>query len=159
MQKLWAVVHSRIQPRSGAGQLVYTWFLGLPVCLLILNVVTPHSRKVKFSLSPMSGLASLPSPLTQWGPPPTPTVPKGKSAPSPRCSAPLPCLGKGSKLEAARWGGVGARVKTSPPAKSPIGVGCWNLGEKEERKVNQESPPGFLWSRVRQDRCCLLVSS
>lgn len=36
---------------------------------------------------------------------------------------------------------MGDRVKTSPPAKSPIGVGCWNLGEKEERKVNQESPP------------------
>lgn len=57
---------------------LYTWFLGLPVCLLILNVVTPHSRKVKFSLSPMSGLASLPSPLTQWGPPPNSYSAKGK---------------------------------------------------------------------------------
>lgn len=46
--------------------------------VLILKVVTPHFRKVRFPLSPMSGLASLPSPLTHWGPTPNSFSAKGK---------------------------------------------------------------------------------
>lgn len=86
------------------GSSLYKWLLGLTVYLLILNVVTPHSRKVKFSLSPMSGRASLPSPLTQS---PTPTVPKGKSTPSPSCQCPSAMSGQRQQARSCqlRWGG------------------------------------------------------
>lgn len=80
-------------------------------CLLTLNVMTPHSRKGRFSLSPMSRLVSLPCPLTQQGPPPTPTVPKGKSAPSPGCQCPSAMSGQRQQARSCQWGGVGARVK------------------------------------------------
>lgn len=131
-------------------------YWGSPV--LIFKVVTPHFRKVRFSLSPMPGLASLPSPLTHWGPTPNSFSAKGKINSISKLPVPL-CHVWAKAASKKLRGGVGAGVKTLPPARSPIGVGCWNLGEKEKRKVNQESPPGFLWIGVGPDRCCLLVSS
>lgn len=108
----------------------------------------------------MSGLASALSPHPV-GATPNSYSAKGKTSSISKLQCPSAMSGQRQQAGSCQlgWGGVGARVKTVPPAKSPIGVGCWNLGEKEERKVNQESPPGFLWSRVGQDRYCLLVSS
>lgn len=75
LQGPWAAP-SRSRPVGSRTTRFTHGLWGSPV--LILNVVTPHFKKVRFSLSPVSGLAFLPSPLTQWGPPPNSCSAKGK---------------------------------------------------------------------------------
>jgi hypothetical protein len=38
--------------------------------------------------------------------------------------------------------GWGLKI-VSYPAKSPVGVGCWNLGEEEKRVEQQQPLQGF----------------
>lgn len=118
--------------------------------------MTLQAGEVMFSLCLLSGLAPLPSPLTwrdgvggggQASPlPHLPHCQRENQLRLQAASAPLPlCLGKGSRLGAASWFGVGARIKTVPLfCQIPKGAGLREL-QGEGRSRAARAPPGFLW--------------
>lgn len=106
-----------------------------------LDTLTPHTGEVPFSFCLLSRLACQPSPFTQGWPSPPPHLShcqRENQLHLQAASAPLPCLGKGSRLGAASWVGVGAGIKTEPfCCQIPNRVGCWNSGEWDRRKKGE----------------------
>lgn len=111
-----------------------------------LDTVTPQAEEVLSASA--SCLDLYPSPLPSlwwWGedggmggkplPSPSSLLPKENQLHLQAACAPLPCLGKGSRLGAASWVGVGAGIKTMPFFyQIPNGSGLLELKGRKERQ-------------------------
>lgn len=93
-----------------------------------------------------------PLPSTRgWPSPPSPHLPHCQGENRfhlQAASAPLPCLGKGRRLGAARWVGVGAGIKTLAfrcQILNRVGCGNWGREGRKERQSVIAPPPGFRW--------------